>query len=49
MFSSSDLVSGQTYSIVGGGAFTGTAIDGVIDPATYTGYEVMGERNMMLL
>ena len=43
VFSCPDLVSGQTYSIVGGGTFTGTATDGVIDPATYTGYESMGE------
>ena len=43
VFSCSDLISGQTYSVVGGGTFTGTATDGVIDPTTYTGYEVMGE------
>ena len=43
VFSCSDLVSGQTYSVVGGGSFTGDAPDGVIDPATYTGYETLGE------
>lgn len=43
VFSSADLTAGETYSIVGGGSTTGTATDGVIDPATYTGYESMGE------
>ena len=43
VFSCADLVSGQSYSVVGGGSFTGEATDGVIDPATYTGYESMGE------
>ena len=43
VFSSADLTAGETYSIVGGGSATGTAVDGVIDPATYTGYEAMGE------
>lgn len=43
VFSSADLTAGKTYSIVGGGSTTGTATDGVIDPATYTGYESMGE------
>ena len=43
VFSSADLTAGETYSIVGGGSATGTAVDGVIDPATYTGYESMGE------
>ena len=42
-FSCGDLVSGQTYSIVGGGTYTGTATDGVIDPDAYTGYESLGE------
>ena len=43
VFSCPELVSGQTYSIVGGGTFTGDAVDGVINSATYTGYESMGE------
>lgn len=43
VFSSADLTAGETYSIVGGGPTTGTVVDGVIDPATYTGYESMGE------
>ncbi len=43
VFSSADLTAGETYSIVGGGSATGTVVDGVIDPATYTGYEAMGE------
>ena len=43
VFSSADLTAGETYSIVGGGSTTGTVVDGVIDPATYTGYESMGE------
>ena len=43
VFSSPDLVAGETYSIVGGGSATGTVVDGVINPATYTGYEAMGE------
>lgn len=43
VFSSPDLVAGETYSIVGGGSTTGTVVDGVINPATYTGYEAMGE------
>ncbi len=43
VFSSPALVAGETYSIVGGGSATGTVVDGVIDPATYTGYESMGE------
>lgn len=43
VFSSADLAAGETYSIVGGGSTTGTATDGVIDPASYTGYESMGE------
>lgn len=43
VFSSADLTAGATYSIVGGGSTTGTVTDGVIDPATYTGYESMGE------
>ena len=43
VFSSADLTAGETYSIVGGGSTTGTATDGVIHPATYTGYESMGE------
>ena len=43
VFSCPELVSGQTYSIVGGGTFTGDAVDGVIEPTTYTGYTSMGE------
>lgn len=43
VFSCPELVSGQTYSVVGGGTFSGEAPDGVIDPAAYTGYESMGE------
>ena len=43
VFSCTDLVSGQTYSIVGGGTTTADIVDGVIDPTTYTGYESMGE------
>ncbi|MBQ3507620.1 MAG: carbohydrate-binding domain-containing protein [Clostridia bacterium] len=43
VFSSPALVAGETYSIVGGGSTTGTVVDGVIDPTTYTGYEAMGE------
>ena len=43
VFSSADLTAGATYSIVGGGSATETNADGVIDPATYTGYESMGE------
>ena len=43
VFSSAELVTGETYSIVGGGSFTGDASDGVIDPGAYTGYESMGE------
>ena len=43
VFSCADLTSGQTYSVVGGGSFTGEATDGIIDPATYTGYETLGE------
>ncbi len=43
VFSSSELAAGETYSIVGGGSTTATVTDGVIDPATYTGYESMGE------
>ena len=42
VFSCGGLVSGQTYAVVGGGSFTGDAPDGVIDPATYTGYETLG-------
>lgn len=43
VFSSPDLKSGGTYTIVGGGSTTAPVTDGVIDPATYTGYESMGE------
>lgn len=43
VFSSPELTAGTTYSIVGGGTTTGTVVDGVIDPATYTGYESMGD------
>lgn len=43
VFSSPELKAGTTYSIVGGGTTTGTVVDGVIDPMTYTGYESMGE------
>lgn len=43
VFSSADLTAGETYSIVGGGSTTGTVVDGVIHPSTYTGYESMGE------
>lgn len=43
VFSSADLTAGETYSIVGGGSATGTVVDGVIHPSTYTGYESMGE------
>ncbi len=43
VFSSPDIAAGKTYSVVGGGIYTGEATDGVIDPAAYTGYEVMGE------
>ncbi len=43
VFSSPELVAGATYSIVGGGSATGTVVDGVIHPSTYTGYESMGE------
>ena len=42
VFSCGELVSGQTYAVVGGGSFTGDAPDGVVDPATYTGYETLG-------
>ena len=43
VFSSADLATGETYSIVGGGSTTAAVVDGVIDPATYTGYEAMGD------
>lgn len=43
VFSSPELVAGQTYRVVGGGTAEGTVTDGVIDSATYTGYEAMGE------
>lgn len=43
VFSSAELVAGQSYTIVSGGSFEGTATDGVIDPATYTGYTSLGE------
>ncbi len=43
VFSSPDIVTGQTYSIVSGGSFTGEATDGIIEPATYSGYESLGE------
>ncbi len=43
VFSSADITAGKSYSIVTGGSFTGEATDGVIDPATYTGYESVGE------
>ena len=43
VFSSADLTAGETYSIVGGGSTTGTVVDGVIHPSTYTGYESMGD------
>ncbi len=43
VFSSSRLVAGETYTIVGGGTTSAAVTDGVIDPAAYTGYEAMGE------
>ena len=43
VFSSSRLVAGETYTIVGGGVTSAPVTDGVIDPAAYTGYEAMGE------
>ena len=43
VFSSPELTTGESYAIVGGGSTTATVTDGAIDPATYTGYEVMGE------
>ncbi len=43
VFSSPDMVAGETYSIVSGGTHTGTATDGVIEPSTYAGYESLGE------
>ena len=43
VFSSPELTAGTTYSIVGGGSTTAAIVDGVIDPATYTGYESMGQ------
>ena len=42
VFSSSAVVAGETYTIVSGGTTTADTVDGVIDPATYTGYEVLG-------
>lgn len=43
VFSSSELTAGESYTIVSGGSTTAAVTDGAIDPATYTGYEVMGE------
>ena len=43
VFSSPDLKAGETYTVVGGGSASAEVTDGVIDPATYTGFEVMGE------
>ncbi len=43
VFSSPEIVAGNSYSIVSGGAFTGTATDGVIDISTYSGYESLGD------
>ena len=43
VFSSSRLVAGETYTVVGGGVTSAPVTDGVIDPSTYTGYEAMGE------
>ncbi len=43
VFSSAEIEAGKSYAIVSGGSFTGEAMDGVIDPATYTGYESLGE------
>ena len=43
VFSSSRLVAGETYTVVGGGVTSAPVTDGVIDPADYTGYEAMGE------
>ena len=40
---SPDLKAGETYTVVGGGSTSAEVTDGVIDPATYTGFEVMGE------
>ncbi len=43
VFSSAEITAGTTYSIVTDGTFTEEAIDGVIEPSTYTGYTVIGE------
>ncbi len=43
VFSSPDIEAGKSYSLVTGGTFTGEAVDGVISPATYTGFESMGD------
>ncbi len=43
VFSSPAIEAGKSYSIVTGGTHTGTAVDGVIDASTYTGYESVGE------
>ncbi len=43
VFSSSDIEAGSTYTLVTGGTFSGNATDGIIDPATYTGYTSQGE------
>ncbi len=43
VYSSADIVAGETYSIVSGGSFAGEAVDGVIDPTGYTGYTAAGE------
>ncbi len=43
VYSSPNLTAGGTYTLVSGGSYTGDAIDGVITPAAYSGYESLGE------
>ena len=43
VFSSPALISGETYTIVGRGHAAEDGTDGVLDPATYTGFASMGE------
>ncbi len=42
VFSSPALVAGESYTVVTGGTTAATVTDGVVDPATYTGYTEAG-------
>ena len=43
VFSCPELTTGKTYAVVVGGTAAGDITDGIVDPASYTGYELAGE------